>query len=122
MLKNAELDIVCLSEYTRDKMWWGNFEPFKKIKVSKGYFVKLIGNHHIFSQRENGYPVIIRPTVFRNSLIILALDKLVRNLLQGVEFTKCLLHPASQAAVMQLPPQWFALILWNERTGGSAQV
>ena len=75
-----------------------------------------------FLQRETGLPCNNQSNEFRNSLIVLALGRLGRDLLQGVEFMKCLLHPASRAAIIQLPPQCFALILWNERTGGSAQV
>ena len=75
-----------------------------------------------FLQRETGLPCNNQSNEFRNSLIVQALGRLGRDLLQGVEFMKCLLHPASRAAIIQLPPQCFALILWNERTGGSAQV
>lgn len=84
-------------------------------------FVKLAGSHHISTKRK-WLPCNNQSNGFRNSLIVLALGRLGRDLLQGVEFMKCLLHPPNRAAIIQLPPQWFALILWNERTGGSAQV
>lgn len=84
-------------------------------------FVKLAGSHHISTKRK-WLPCNNQSNGFRNSLIVLALGRLGRDLLQGVEFMKCLLHLPNRAAIIQLPPQWFALILWNERTGGSAQV
>lgn len=83
--------------------------------------MKLACDHHI-SPKRKWLSCNNQSNEFRNSLIAPALDRLGGDLLQGVEFMKCLLHPASRAAVIQLPPQWFALILWNERTGGSAQV
>ena len=91
----------------------------KKKKKPDGQKQKLL--HHI-SPKRKWLPCDNQSNEFRNSLIVPALGRLGRDLLQGVEFMKCLLHPASGAAIIQLPPQWFALILWNERTGGSAQV
>lgn len=101
----------------------GHLGPLKKKKKVSGRscFVKLACSYHI-STKKNWLPCNNQSNEFRNSLIVLALGRLGRDLLQGVEFMKCLLHPASRAAIIQLPPQWFALILWNERTGGSAQV
>lgn len=100
---------------------WGKFEVFQEKKKNRSCFVKLTCNHHI-SPKRKWLPCNNQSNEFRNSLIVPALGRLGGDLLQGVEFMKCLLHPASRAAIIQLPPQWFALILWNERTGGSAQV
>lgn len=103
---------------------WGKFwalQGKKKKKTvigNRNCFVKLACNHHI-SPKRKWLPCNNQSNEFRNSLIVPALGK---DLLRGLEFMKCLLHPASRAAIIQLPPQWFALILWNERTGGSAQV
>lgn len=101
----------------------GEIWPFKKKMLvrHRSCFIKLACNHHISPERK-WLPCNNQPNEFRNPLIVPALGRLGRDLLQGVEFMKCLLHPASRAAIIQLPPQWFALILWNERTGGSAQV
>lgn len=91
----------------------------------------MVGGESCFAKLAcNKYPAIKREqsscnnkaNEFRNPLIVLVLGRLHADLLQGEEFMKCLPHPASRAAIIQLPPQWFALILWNERTGGSAQV
>lgn len=58
----------------------------------------LTCNHHI-SPKRKWLPCNNQSNEFRNALIVPALGRLGRDLLQGVEFMKCLLHPASRAAI-----------------------
>lgn len=93
----------------------------KEMVSNKSSFAKLACNNYHTMWRKQ-LSCNNKSNEFRNPLIELALGRLCAALLQGEEFMKCLPHPASTAAIIQLPPQWFALIPWNERTGGSAQV